>query len=137
MIDIRWIKNRKTLNSGFKLVERENWHNYPCGTATVEMVGVTKKTPEVRVHFYFSPKKGSGMFWDEKAQKDILQDFDWTLYCVAIMTFNEIENDYNYYFNFPNGKHCGMNSEELLYMIDALQLIKKDLNNLLTLNNFS
>tara|TARA_Y100000310_G_C20472382_1_gene710715 strand:+ start:469 stop:891 length:423 start_codon:yes stop_codon:yes gene_type:complete len=136
-IDIRWVKNRKTIKSSLKLVDRVSYNDYPNGTATVELIGVTRKTPEARVHFIFSPKKGRSFFWDEKSQKDALQDFGWTLNCLVSMNFNEVENDYNYYFNFPNGKHCGMNNEEFDCMIAAMQVIKKDLNNLLTVNNFA
>ena len=137
MIDIRWIKNSKTKKSGLKLVERKSWHDYPSGTATVEIVGVTKKNPEIRVHFYFDSKSDKGMFWDATIKKTTLQDFKWTLNCVATMTFNEFENDYNYYFNFPNGKNCTMNDKELMQMVETLHTIKRDLKNILTLHNFN
>ena len=52
--------------------------------------------------------------------------------------FNKAEKDYDYYFNFFNGKYnARVNDKEMIDMITAIQVIKKDLNNLLTVNNFT
>ena len=46
MIDIRWVENRKTKKSSLNVVPRVSYNDYPAGTATVELIGVTKKTPD-------------------------------------------------------------------------------------------
>jgi hypothetical protein len=138
MIDIRWIKNRKTKKSSLKLVNRVPYNDYPEGTATVDLIGVTQKTPEAKIHFVFPEKKGNSPEWDWKGNTVNYKNVNWSFYCLVSMIFNEIENDYDYYFNFYNGKEWArINDKELADMIAAMQVIKKDLNNLLTVNNFT
>ena len=138
MIDIRWIKNRKTKKSSLKLVNRVPYNDYPEGTATVDLIGVTQKTPEAKIHFVFPEKKGNSPEWDWKGNTVNYKNVNWSFHCLVSMIFNEIENDYDYYFNFYNGKEWArINDKELADMIAAMQVIKKDLNNLLTVNNFT
>ena len=138
MIDIRWVKNRKTKNSSLNLVNRVPYNDYPKGTATVDLVGVTQKTPEAKVHFVFPEKKGECPEWDWKGNTVNYKNVNWSFYCLVSMIFNKIENDYDYYFNFYNGKEWArVNDKELADMITIIQIIKKDLNNLLTINNFT
>lgn len=137
-IDIHWVENRKTKKSSLNVVPRALWNDYPAGTATVEVIGVTKKTPEVKVHFVFPEKKGKHPEWDWKGNTVNYVDTNWSFRCQVNMIFNQVENDYDYYFNFYNGKDWArVNDEELVDMIAVIQVIKKDLNNLLTVNNFS
>tara|TARA_Y100000310_G_scaffold28683_1_gene27304 strand:- start:279 stop:704 length:426 start_codon:yes stop_codon:yes gene_type:complete len=138
MIDIRWVKNGKTKKSSLKLVDRVPYNDYPNGTATAELVKVTEKTPEVKVHFCFPNKKGKRCIWDWQNQKSLWENTDWSCYCLVSMIFNKIENDYDYYFNFYNGKcHARINDQELSEMVSTINVIKSDLKNLLTVNNFS
>ena len=138
MIDIRWIKNRKTKKSSLKLVNRVPYNDYPEGTATVDLIGVTQKTPEAKIHFVFPEKKGKCPEWNWKGDTVNYKNVNWSFHCLVSMIFNEIENDYDYYFNFYNGKEWArINDKELADMIAAMQVIKKDLNNLLTVNNFT
>ena len=137
-IDIRWVKNRKTKNSSLNLVNRVPYNDYPKGTATVDLVGVTQKTPEAKIHFVFPEKKGECPEWDWKGNTVNYKNVNWSFYCLVSMIFNKIENDYDYYFNFYNGKEWArVNDKELADMITIIQIIKKDLNNLLTVNNFT
>tara|TARA_Y100000310_G_C20414527_1_gene683637 strand:- start:70 stop:495 length:426 start_codon:yes stop_codon:yes gene_type:complete len=137
-IDIRWVKNRKTKNSSLNLVNRVPYNDYPEGTATVDLVGVTQKTPEAKIHFVFPEKKGECPEWDWKGNTVNYKNVNWSFYCLVSMIFNKIENDYDYYFNFYNGKEWArVNDKELADMITIIQIIKKDLNNLLTVNNFT
>ena len=137
-IDIRWVKNRKTKNSSLNLVNRVPYNDYPKGTATVDLIGVTQKTPEAKIHFVFPEKKGKCPEWNWKGDTVNYKNVNWSFYCLVSMIFNKIENDYDYYFNFYNGKEWArINDKELADMIAAMQVIKKDLNNLLTVNNFT
>ena len=138
MIDIRWVENRKTKKSSLNVVPRVSYNDYPAGTATVELIGVTKKTPEVKVHFVFPEKSGKCPVWDWDSNVANYQDKEWSFRCQVNMIFNEVENDYDYYFNFYNGKDWArINDQELLDMVTVIQVVKKDLKNLLTVNNFS
>ena len=138
MIDIRWLKNSKTKDSSFKLVDRVPYNDYPSGTATVELTRIKEKTPDVKIHFHFPIKDGKRGIWDWGSQKSIEQDVAWGFQCMVNLIFNETEKDYDYYFNFFNGKyHARVNDKEMIDMITAIQVIKKDLNNLLTVNNFT
>jgi len=137
-IDIRWVKNRKTKNSSLNLVNRVPYNDYPKGTATVDLIGVTQKTPEAKIHFVFPEKKGKCPEWNWKGDTVNYKNVNWSFYCLVSMIFNKIENDYDYYFNFYNGKEWArVNDKELADMIAIIQIIKKDLNNLLTVNNFT
>tara|TARA_Y100000310_G_scaffold100163_1_gene98010 strand:- start:336 stop:761 length:426 start_codon:yes stop_codon:yes gene_type:complete len=138
MIDIRWVKNSKTKGSSFKLVDRVPYNDYPSGTATVELTRIKEKTPDAKIHFRFPIKKGKMNVWDWKNQKTATEDVNWDFKCMVDMIFNEVENDYDYYFNFFNGKNnARINDKEIVDMIAVMQVAKKDLNNLLTVNNFS
>ena len=127
MIDIRWVKNRKTKKSSLKLVDRAKWNSYPLNTVTVDMVGVTKKHPELKVTFYFPKKKGKQSLWDGK-----IEDVSWPLALQANLVYNKTEQDYDYYFNFPHGKEGAlMNEREFEIVYFSMSSIKFDLVNLL------
>ena len=128
MIDIRWAKNRKTKKSSLKLVDRAKWNSYPLNTATVDMVGITKKHPELKVTFYFPQKKGKQSLWDGK-----IENISWPLTLQANLIYNETEQDYDYYFNFPLGKGGAlMNEREFEIVYSTMRNIKCDLADLLT-----
>ena len=139
MLDIRWIKNSKTKkNSALNLVDRIAYNEYPNGTATVELDRIKEKTPDVKIHFHFPSKDGKRYIWDWKRQKTVSEKVVWGFQCMVNLIFNETEKDYDYYFNFFNGKYnARVNDKEMIDMITAIQVIKKDLNNLLTVNNFT
>lgn len=127
MIDIRWAKNRKTKKSSLKLVDRAKWNSYPLNTATVDMVGITKKHPELKVTFYFSKKKGKQSLWNGK-----IENVSWPLAIQANLIHNEIEQDYDYYFNFSHGKGGAlMNEREFEIVYSTMKNIKCDLVDLL------
>ena len=138
-IDIRWIKNSKTKkNTTLKLVNRVAYNEYPAGTATVELEKIKEKTPDVKIHFHFPIKYGERYIWDWKNQKSVPEKVAWGFQCMVNLIFNETENDYDYYFNFFNGKwNARVNDKEIVDMITAIQFIKKDLKNFLTVNNFT
>ena len=132
MIDIRWIKNRKTKKSSLKLVNRVPYNDYPEGTVTVDLIGVTQKTPEAKIHFVFPEKKGECPEWDWKGNTVNYKNVNWSFYCLASMIFNEAEKDYDYYFNFYNGKEWAlMNEREFEIVYSTMKNIKRDLVDLL------
>ena len=53
--------------------------------------------------------------------------------------YNETNKDYDIYINFPSGKYNSplLNSQEFDVFYRAVNQIKSDLNNILTVNNFS
>ena len=138
MIDIRWVSNRKTKQSSLNLVGRVPYNEYPAGTATVELIGITKEIPEAKIHFVFPKKSGKRPFWDWSGKTTHYSEIEWSFTCQVDMIFNEVEKDYDYYFNFHHGKNWArINDKEMVDMIVVIQLVKKDLKNLLTVNNFS
>ena len=138
-IDIRWIENAKTKSSSLTLVDREPWNDYPENTATVELLGVRKKFPEAKVTFIFPIKADTHFYWDYQSQKAIRQNVDWRVDVQVNLMYNEINKDYDIYINFPSGKYNSplLNFQEFDIFYRAVSQVKSDLNNILTVNNFS
>lgn len=141
MLDICWVKNSRVKNCrDFKKVDRAPWNEYPVGTATVELVRVRADTPDVKIHFHFPSKQGMAFgLWDDKKQSYAENLVSWSFKCTANLMFNKVENDYDCHFNFFLGKYNTpkVNNKEMIEMVEVIQLVKKDLKNLLTVNNFS
>ena len=138
-IDIRWVKNAKTKGSSFNLVSREAYNDYPDNTATVELLGVRQNFPEAKVTFIFPIKSETYNVWDYQSQKANRQNIDWKINVQVSLMYNETNKDYDIYINFPCGKYNSplLNSQEFDIFYRAVNQIKSDLNNILTVNNFS
>ena len=138
-IDIRWVKNAKTKGSSFNLVSREAYNDYPDNTATVELLGVRQSFPEAKVTFIFPIKSDTHNVWDFKLQKANRENVNWKVDVQVSLMYNETNKDYDIYINFPCGKYNSplLNSEEFDVFYRAVNQIKSDLNNILTVNNFS
>ena len=138
-IDIRWVKNAKTKGSSFNLVSREAYNDYPDNTATVELLGVRQNFPEAKVTFIFPIKSETYNVWDYQSQKANRQNIDWKINVQVSLMYNETNKDYDIYINFPSGKYNSplLNSQEFDVFYRAVNQIKSDLNNILTVNNFS
>ena len=138
-IDIRWVENAKTKGSSFNLVSREAYNDYPDNTATVELLGVRQNFPEAKVTFIFPIKSETYNVWDYQSQKANRQNIDWKINVQVSLMYNETNKDYDIYINFPSGKYNSplLNSQEFDIFYRAVNQIKSDLNNILTVNNFS
>ena len=138
-IDIRWVENAKTKGSSFNLVSREAYNDYPDNTATVELLGVRQNFPEAKVTFIFPIKSETYNVWDYQSQKANRQNIDWKINVQVSLMYNETNKDYDIYINFPSGKYNSplLNSQEFDVFYRAVNQIKSDLNNILTVNNFS
>ena len=138
-IDIRWVKNSKTKDSPFDLVSRQAYNDYPENTATVELLGVRQKFPEAKITFIFPTKSDTCNVWDFSLQKANRQNIDWKVDVQVNLMYNETNKDYDIYMNFPCGKHNSplLNFQEFDCFYRALNNIKSDLNNFLTVNNFT
>tara|TARA_R100000995_G_C3434336_1_gene100063 strand:- start:65 stop:490 length:426 start_codon:yes stop_codon:yes gene_type:complete len=138
-IDIRWVKNAKTKGSSFNLVSREAYNDYPDNTATVELLGVRQNFPEAKVTFMFPIKSETYNVWDYQSQKANRQNIDWKINIQVSLMYNETNKDYDIYINFPCGKYNSplLNSQEFDIFYRAVNQIKSDLNNILTVSNFS
>ena len=138
-IDIRWVENAKTKASSFNLVSREAYNDYPDNTATVELLGVRQNFPEAKVTFIFPIKSDTHNVWDFKLQKANRENINWKVDVQVSLMYNETNKDYDIYINFPCGKYNSplLNSEEFDVFFRAINQIKSDLNNILTVNNFS
>ena len=138
-IDIRWVKNAKTKGSSFNLVSREAYNDYPDNTATVELLGVRQNFPEAKVTFIFPIKSETYNVWDYQSQKANRQNIDWKINVQVSLMYNETNKDYDIYINFPCGKYNSplLNSQEFDIFYRAVNQIKSDLNNILTVSNFS
>ena len=137
--DIRWVENAKTKGSSFNLVSREAYNDYPDNTATVELLGVRQNFPEAKVTFIFPIKSETYNVWDYQSQKANRQNIDWKINVQVSLMYNETNKDYDIYINFPCGKYNSplLNSQEFDIFYRAVNQIKSDLNNILTVNNFS
>ena len=138
-IDIRWVENAKTKDSSFNLVSREAYNDYPDNTATVELLGVRQNFPEAKVTFIFPIKSDTHNVWDFKLQKANRENINWKVDVQVSLMYNETNKDYDIYINFPCGKYNSplLNSQEFDIFYRAVNQIKSDLNNILTVNNFS
>jgi len=138
-IDIRWVKNAKTKDSSFVLIARQAYNDYPDNTATVELIGVRQKFPEAKITFVFPIKSETYNQWDFQSQKANRQNIDWKVDVQVNLIYNETNKDYDIYMNFPCGKYNSplLNFQEFDCFYDAVKRIKTDLNNLLTVNNFT
>ncbi len=138
-IDIRWVENAKTKDSSFNLVSREAYNDYPDNTATVELLGVRQNFPEAKVTFMFPIKSETYNVWDYQSQKANRQNIDWKINIQVSLMYNETNKDYDIYINFPCGKYNSplLNSQEFDIFYRAVNQIKSDLNNILTVSNFS
>ena len=138
-IDIRWVKNSKTKDSPFDLVSRQAYNDYPENTATVELLGVRQKFPEAKITFVFPTKSDTYNVWDYQSQKANRQNIDWKINVQVSLMYNETNKDYDIYINFQCGKYNSqlLNSQEFDVFYRAVNQIKSDLNNILTVNNFS
>ena len=138
-IDIRWVKNAKTKNSSLSLVVREPWNDYPENTATVELLGVRKKFPEVKISFRFSEKADTYNDYNYSTKSITVNSINWSVRVQVNMIYNTTNQDYDIYINFPTGKFNSplLNSQEFDTFYRAIKQIKFDLSNLLTVNNFS
>ena len=138
-IDIRWVENRKTKKSSLNVVPRVSYNDYPAGTATVELLGVRQNFPEAKVTFIFPIKSDTHNVWDFKLQKANRENINWKVDVQVSLMYNETNKDYDIYINFPCGKYNSplLNSEEFDVFYRAVNQIKSDLNNILTVNNFS
>ena len=138
-IDIRWVKNAKTKGSSFNLVSREAYNDYPDNTATVELLGVRQNFPEAKVTFIFPIKSDTHNVWDFKLQKANRENINWKVDVQVSLMYNETNKDYDIYINFPCGKYNSplLNSQEFDIFYRAVNQIKSDLNNILTVSNFS
>ena len=138
-IDIRWVENAKTKSSSLTLVDREPWNDYPENTATVELLGVRKEFPEAKISFRFTQKPDAYYNYDYSTKSSVLNSVNWSV-CVQVnMTYNTVNKDYDIYINLPAGKYNSplRNSQEFDIFYRAVNQIKSDLNNILTVNNFS
>ena len=138
-IDIRWVENAKTKSSSLTLVDREPWNDYPENTATVELLGVRKEFPEAKISFRFTQKPDAYYNYDYSTKSSVLNSVNWSV-CVQVnMTYNTVNKDYDIYINFPSGKYNSplLNSQEFDIFYRAVNQIKSDLNNILTVSNFS
>ena len=133
MIDIRWVKNRKTKKSSLKLVDRIPYNEYPVGTATVELVGIAQKTPEAKVTIIFPFKKGEYASFDYSNDKTVKEILSWNVVIQGSLVYDKVEKDYTYYIHFPNGKWntALMNEREFEIAYSTMRNIKRDLVNLL------
>ena len=138
-IDIRWVKNTKTKDSSLKLVEREQWNEYSENTATIELLGIRLKFPEAKVTFIFPNKQETYNEWDLQSGKANTKNISRHISVQVNMIYNETNKDYDMYINFPCGKYNSplLNSREFDVFHCAVKQIKSDLNNLLTVNNFT
>jgi len=138
-IDIRWVKNAKTKDSSFDLVARQAYNDYPHNTATVELIGVRQKFPEAKVWFLFPSKQEIYNCWDYDAQKANKAITTWHTNLQVNMIYNETNKDYDIYILFPCGKYNSplLNFQEFDCFYRAVNQIKLDLNNLLTVNSFT
>lgn len=138
-IDIRWVENAKTKSSSLTLVDREPWNDYPENTATVELLGVRKKFPEAKISFRFAQKPDTYYDYDYSTKSSVLNSVNWSVRVQVNMAYNTINKDYDIYINFPSGKYNSplLNSQEFDVFYRAINQIKSDLNNILTVNNFS
>jgi len=138
-IDIRWIRNTKTKDSSLKLVEREQWNEYSENTATIELLGIRQKFPEAKITFIFPIKSETYSQWDFQLQKANRQNIDWKVNIQVNLVYNKTNKDYDIYMNFPCGKYNSplLNFQEFDCFYRAVNQIKLDLNNLLTVNSFT
>jgi len=138
-IDIRWVKNTKTKDSSLKLVEREQWNEYSENTATIELLGIRQKFPEAKVTFIFPNKQETYNEWDWQSGKGNAKNISWHTSVQVNMIYNETNKDYDIYMNFPCGKYNSplLNFQEFDCFYRAVNQIKLDLNNLLTVNSFT
>ena len=138
-IDIRWVENAKTKGSSLTLVDREPWNDYPENTATVELLGVRKEFPEAKISFRFTQKPDAYYDYDYSTKSSVLNSVNWSVRVQVNMTYNTVNKDYDIYINFPSGKYNSplLNSQEFDIFYRAVNQIKSDLNNILTVNNFS
>jgi hypothetical protein len=138
-IDIRWVRNTKTKDSSLKLVEREQWNEYSENTATIELLGIRQKFPEAKITFVFSIKSETYNVWDYQSQKVNRQNIDWKANVQVNLVYNKTNQDYDIYMNFPCGKYNSplLNFQEFDCFYRAVNQIKLDLNNLLTVNSFT
>jgi len=138
-IDIRWVKNAKTKSSSLTLVKREPWNDYPENTATVELLGVRKKFPEVKISFRFSEKADTYNDYNWSTKQTVVNTISWSVRVQVNMVYNVTNKDYDIYINFPSGKQGSplLNFKEFDCFYRAVNQIKLDLNNLLTVNSFT
>ncbi len=138
-IDIRWVENAKTKDSSLSLVSREPWNDYPENTATVELLGVRKRFPEAKVSFRFPKKPDTYNDYNWSTKQTLVDAVNWSVRVQVNMVHNATIKDYDIYMNFPCGKYNSplLNFQEFDCFYRAVNQIKLDLNNLLTVNSFT
>jgi hypothetical protein len=138
-IDIRWVENVKTKSSSLTLIDREPWNDYPENTATVELLGVRKRFPEAKISFIFPKKVDTYNEYNYSTKLSVSNSINWSVRIQVNMTYNTTNKDYDIYINFPSGKYNSplLNFQEFDIFYRTINQIKSDLNNILTVNNFS
>ena len=138
-IDIRWVENAKTKDSSFNLVSREAYNDYPDNTATIELLRVRQNFPEAKISFIFPKKADTYNDYNYSTKSHVPKSINWSVRIQVNMVYNIINKDYDIYINFPSGKFSSplLNFQEFDIFYRAINQIKSDLNNILTVNNFS
>ena len=92
-----------------------------------------------KITFVFSIKSETYNQWDFQSQKANRQNIDWKVDVQVNLVYNETNKDYDIYMNFPCGKYNSplLNFQEFDCFYHVVNQIKSDLNNLLTVSNFT